>query len=165
LLLWALLAPLFAAPVFAHHSTTGYDHTRSVTLEGEVREFQWTNPHSWIQLLVTDSRGAITEWSVETGTPSLNVRHGWKKTDLKPGDKVTMVIFPMSNGSAHGTLSEIALPDGRVLSGAADFIPKDLAKEAARAPAPGNPQALPAGAQPAPTAPAATTSPATPPKP
>jgi hypothetical protein len=164
LLLGALLAPLFAAPAFAHHSTTAYDHTRTVALKGVVREFQWTNPHSWIQVLVTDAQGATTEWSIETGAPNLNVRHGWKKTDLKPGDKVTLVIYPIRDGSAHGTLSSITLPDGRVLDGAADFIPKDLAKNAGSTPAPGNPQAPGAGAQPAPTAPLPATSPATPPK-
>lgn len=148
LLLAGLLAPLFAGSAFAHHSTTAYDHTRTVILKGVVKEFQWTNPHSWIQLLVTDEKGATTEWSIETGAPNLNVRHGWKKTDLKPGDKVTLVIYPIRDGSAHGTLATATLPDGRVLDGAADFIPKDLAKDAA--PPPGNPQAPAAGSQPSP---------------
>jgi hypothetical protein len=151
--LLCVLTPLYCASAYSHHSTTAYDHTRTISLKGVVKEFQWTNPHSWIQLLVTDDQGVTTEWSVETGAPNLNVRHGWKKTDLKAGDKVTLVIYPMRDGSTHGTLANATLPDGRVLDGAADFIPKDLAKDAG-ATSPGNPQ-KPAG-QPA--------SPAMPPK-
>jgi hypothetical protein len=151
--LLCVLVPLSIASAYAHHSTTAYDHTRTITLKGVVKEFQWTNPHSWIQLLVTDDKGVTTEWSVETGAPNLNVRHGWKKTDLKAGDKVTLVIYPMRDGSTHGTLANATLPDGRVLDGAADFIRKDLVKDAGATP-PGNPQ-KPAG-EPVP--------PATPPK-
>ena len=133
----------YVIPAAAHHSFAMFDALKIVQLEGTVKEFQWTNPHSWIQLLVTDDKGVTTEWSVETGAPNLNVRHGWKKTDLKAGDRVTLVIYPMRDGSSHGTLANATLPDGRVLDGAADFIPKDLVKDAG-AVQPGNPQ-KPAG--------------------
>ena len=134
------LISFVATSVHAHHSTTAYDHKRTITLTGVVKEFQWTNPHSWIQLLVTDEKGSTTEWAIETGAPNLNVRNGWKRTDLKPGDKVTLVIYPIRDGSAHGTLANVTLPDGRVLDGAADFIPKGLARDSKGTPPPGNPQ-------------------------
>jgi hypothetical protein len=98
-----------------------------LTLEGTVSAFQWTNPHSWIQLVVVDASGKSVEWSIEFGAPNLNVRNGWKHDDVKPGDKVSMVVYPIRDGSAHGTLATIRLADGRVLKGAADFIREQLA--------------------------------------
>ena len=103
LLVRSVLALAMVPSAQAHHSTTAYDHTKTITLSGTVREFQWTNPHSWIQLLVTDPAGHTVEWSIETGAPNLNVRHGWKRDDLKFGDKVSMVIYPIKDGTAHGT--------------------------------------------------------------
>lgn len=120
---------LYALPAISHHSTTAYDHTRTIVLTGTVKEFQWTNPHSWVQLLVNDGAGNSTEWSIETGAPNLNIRHGWSRNTLKPGDKVTLTIYPHRDGGAHGSLAFARLPNGRVLDGAADFIPKDNAKD------------------------------------
>jgi hypothetical protein len=112
----------------AHHSTSAYDRTRTIELSGVVKEMQWTNPHSWIQIVVTDQQGTTTEWAIETGTPVLNLRHGWKRDDVKAGDKISMVVYPARDGSAHGTLATIKLADGRVLDGAADFVVKEIMK-------------------------------------
>ena len=120
---------LSVSPAMSHHSTTAYDHTKTIVLSGTVKEFQWTNPHSWVQLIVSDDQGKMTEWAIETGSPNLNLRHGWTRTTLKPGDKVTLTIYPHRDGSAHGSLAFAKLADGRVLDGAADFIPKDNAKD------------------------------------
>jgi hypothetical protein len=114
----------------AHHSTASYDRSRTVELTGVVKEMQWTNPHSWIQIVVTDGAGVASEWAVETGAPVINIRHGWNRNDVKAGDKVSMVIYPSRDGTAHGTLATIKLADGRVLDGAADFVPKDIMKNA-----------------------------------
>ena len=146
----ALPLLLIAATAGAHHSTTAYDHSRTLEIAGTVKEFQWTNPHSWIQLIVVDASGKSVEWSVETGAPNLNIRHGWKRNDLKPGDKVTLTLYPHKDGSPHGTLSTAKLPDGRVLDGAADFVRKDTIKEVGAMPA----AAPPAGAAPNPASPA-----------
>lgn len=124
-----------AATATAHHSTAAYDQSKPVKLSGTVKEMQWTNPHSWIQLVVTDERGAATEWAIEFGNPVINLRQGWKRTDVKPGDKVSVVVYPLRDGSAHGTLATITLADGRVLDGAAEFVPKEIAKSAPPPPA------------------------------
>jgi hypothetical protein len=132
-----LLGLSLATAASAHHSTSEYDTSKQIKLAGTVKEFQWTNPHSWIELDVPDKHGAITEWGIEFGTPVINIRHGWKRTDLKPGDHVYMVIYPMRDGSAHGTLATITLADGRTLDGAAVFVAKEIAKDLPPPPAGG----------------------------
>jgi hypothetical protein len=92
---------LLAVPAVAHHSSAMYDHDRTVTLKGAVREFQWTNPHCWIQLLVAGEHGA-EEWSVQMGPPSYLYRDGWRRGTLKPGDEIVVVVNPMHDGSRGG---------------------------------------------------------------
>jgi hypothetical protein len=109
----------------AHHSTAAYDYTKMMTLQGVVRDFQWSNPHCYIQLLVSDANGQQKEWAVETGTPSLSTHLGWNKDSVKAGDKVTVVLSPMRDGSAAGTLRTVTLPNGKVLPGAAANVNTD----------------------------------------
>jgi len=105
---WLALAVLAvslagAAPAWSHHSFAMFDTRQEVTLTGTVREFQWTNPHGWLQMEVT--RGASTvEYSIELGSPNSMSRRGWRRTTFKPGDKVTAVINPMRDGSPGGAL-------------------------------------------------------------
>jgi hypothetical protein len=104
------------APAAAHHSFAMFDRTKRVILVGVVKEFQWTNPHSWIQVNAQPAAGKkATEWSIELGSPNMMSRHGWKSSTLKPGQKVAMVIHPMRDGSAAGSLVSITLADGTVL--------------------------------------------------
>ena len=79
-----------------------FDKTKTVTLMGTVREFQWTNPHTWIQVVV-DGAAAPAEWSVEMGAPVELFRLGWRPASLKPGDKIVLVVNPMRDGT-HGGL-------------------------------------------------------------
>jgi hypothetical protein len=117
--LFLALAAGFARDAAAHHSTAEFDYTKQVTINGIVKEVQWTNPHSYIQLL-TDGEGAEKiEWSVEIGSPSLNVNMGWRKNSVKPGDVVTMVLSPARNGKPYGTLRVLTFADGRQLEGVA----------------------------------------------
>ena len=102
-----------------HHSTAEFDYTRQQTLKGTVKEVQWTNPHSFIQLLVPGKGKEPVEWAVEIGSPSINIAMGWKKTSVKPGDVVTMLISPARNGSPLGTLRKLTFEDGRELTGIA----------------------------------------------
>lgn len=95
-----LLAAMTAS---AHHSFAMFDIGKEVTLAGTVREFQWTNPHSWLQLQVTSASGTI-EYSIELGSPNTMSRKGWRRTTFKPGDNVTVVMNPMRDGSRGGAL-------------------------------------------------------------
>ena len=73
-----------SAPALAHHSAAGIDRTKSQVVTGTVKEFRWTNPHSWIDLDVTDDKGVAQTWSVEMTSPAFLVRAGWKSSTLKP---------------------------------------------------------------------------------
>ncbi len=104
-----------AVVAMAHHSFTMFDQTRQVTLSGTVTEFQWTNPHAFIELDVTDEKGAVKHWSVEMGSPSILMQGGWKFKDIKAGDKVTVKLNPLRDGRTGGLLLQVTLPDGRML--------------------------------------------------
>jgi hypothetical protein len=86
-----------------------------VTIIGTVTEFQWTNPHSYIEIDVPDDKGAVKHWSIELGSPSILQQSGWKFSSLKKGDKTTLIISPLKSGQSGGFLNNATLPDGRVL--------------------------------------------------
>jgi hypothetical protein len=113
----ALLAagPLLSGPALAHHSFAMFDRQKEVTLKGTVKEFQWTNPHSFIEIEVPDAQGVVTPYSIEMNSPNNLTRQGWKSTALKPGDKVTVVMNPLRDGSKGGLFISVMLPDGKVL--------------------------------------------------
>ncbi|MBZ5575055.1 MAG: hypothetical protein LAP40_00680 [Acidobacteriia bacterium] len=104
-----------AAPVMAHHSFTMFDMTKRITLTGTVTDFEWTNPHSYIEIDAPDEKGVMKHWSIEMGSPSILQQSGWKFSSLKKGDKTTLVINPLKSGQAGGFLGKATLPDGRVL--------------------------------------------------
>jgi Family of unknown function (DUF6152) len=108
---------LTASTVSAHHSGAGVDRTKTVTITGVVKEFRWTNPHSWIDLEVADAKGAPTVWSIEMNPPPYLVRSGWKASTLKPGDKVSVTLNPIRTGEPGGIFVSVTLADGRVLDG------------------------------------------------
>jgi len=112
-LICALLIPL---PAFAHHSFAMFDENRTATIAGVVEEFQMINPHSWIQLMAMDSQGKQHEWSLEASAPGQLMRGGWQQTSLRPGDKVTVSIHPLKDGTNGGELLTVTLADGRVLN-------------------------------------------------
>ena len=97
------MAVIGPAPALGHHSFAMFDTRQEVTLTGTVREFQWTNPHGWLQVEVPRG-GATVEYSIELGSPNSMSRRGWRRTTFKPGDKVTAVINPMRDGSPGGAL-------------------------------------------------------------
>lgn len=106
---------LGAGPASAHHSAAMFDRNQAVVLEGVVKSFQWTNPHSWIQVEVTDGKGGVKEWSVECGSPNSLARDGWRKNSFKPGDKVRVRIGPMLDGTAAGLFLGAQLASGETL--------------------------------------------------
>ena len=103
------------APVVAHHSAAGIDCTKTLVVAGTVKEFRWTNPHSWIDLDVTDDKGVSTTWSVEMTSPTFLVRAGWKRSTLKAGDKVSVTLRPFKNGDPGGLFVSVTLADGLTL--------------------------------------------------
>ena len=120
-LLWAAAAALTLTipPASAHHSMAMFDQQSEATITGRVREFQWTNPHSYIQLLVPDENGTVREWSLELGAPMYLYAKGWRPRTLKPGDEITVRIHPLRSGQPGGAVIDATTPDGEQL-GATD---------------------------------------------
>ena len=108
----AIAAMLTASSALAHHSFAMFDQSRSVTLHGTIKDFRWTNPHVFIQLLVKTEGGSEEEWSIEMTSPEHLARVGWRPGTLKPGDDVTLVIHPMRDGSTGGQYLSGTGPDG-----------------------------------------------------
>lgn len=99
----------------AHHSFAIFDHTRTLTLKGTVRDFQWTNPHGYILLEIDGGLDGVPEYSLELTSINMLRRAGWRSTDLAPGDKVTVVTAPLLDGEPGGLLLELTMTDGRRL--------------------------------------------------
>ena len=115
-------AMLMASSAFAHHSHAMFDSTKQVTLVGTVKEFDWTNPHCWIQVLVPDPdhpQATPVEWGVEMDSPLALFRRGWKPETLKAGDKITVVVNPLRDGQAGGQIVSVTGPDGTPIGRAA----------------------------------------------
>lgn len=123
---FALYATLLlsSGAAVAHHSFAMFDD-RNVTLKGTVRTYEWTNPHSWLWLYVTevdgkpvaDKDGQPVVWGIELGAPGEAVRQGRSKDDFKPGDKVTATVRPLKDGRPGGSGGRIVTADGRVIGG------------------------------------------------
>jgi hypothetical protein len=111
----AVAAAGAAGPASAHHSFAMFDRTKTVVLNGVVKEFQWTNPHSWVQLQVPGPDGQSVSWSLESGSPSSLARQGWKRTSLKAGDRVAVTINPLRSGEHGGNFIAAKFADGTVL--------------------------------------------------
>jgi len=112
-LVLTLALPL--APAQAHHSFSQFDMTRNITLTGTVRDFQWTNPHSWVWLIVSDSKGTRI-WGLEAGAVGEMERQGWNREIIKRGEKITVVAHPLLDGRMGASIEKVILPDGRVLA-------------------------------------------------
>jgi hypothetical protein len=112
--LWLTLAALPTA-VLAHHSYAMFDMAQTVTLQGTIRDFQWTNPHSWIWIDVPDAKGVAQQWGIEGMSPNYLARRGWSKHTLKPGDKVSVLIHPLKGAEHGGSFMSVTLADGSVM--------------------------------------------------
>ena len=111
------LTCVVAMPAYAHHSGAMFDSGKEVVLVGTIKEFQYTNPHSWIQLVVAGANGAApVEWSIETQAPIVLLRAGIKPTSLQPGDKISLKMHPLKDGAPGGSLVEVKKADGTTLT-------------------------------------------------
>lgn len=113
-----LAAGLFATaqPAAAHHSFALFDDTKTVALQGTVKKFEWTNPHSWITLAVVGPQNMTEEWMIELPSAGALAREGWNKNFVKVGDKLIMHVNPMKNGAKGGSLASFS-PAGQADSG------------------------------------------------
>jgi hypothetical protein len=113
----ALGAAAFAASsASAHHSFAMFDAKTEMTVQGTVKEWQWTNPHTWLQVMVADSAGKQVEWSIEGSSLNILARMGWSNETFKPGDKVSVVIHPMKDGTPGGQFLKAVLPNGKTIA-------------------------------------------------
>jgi hypothetical protein len=103
-------------PVLAHHSFSVFNIEVETTIEGEMVELEWTNPHTWAWVNVTNEDGSVTKWGLEGMSPNYLGRRGWSRKTLQAGDKVTFVIYPLRSGEPGGMMLRATLADGKELS-------------------------------------------------
>jgi len=106
---------VLGGPAMAHHSFAMFDTTRTVALDGTVGDFVWTNPHSWIMILVPNAEGVDEQWAIEMGGPAGLGRAGWSAATLSQGMHINLIIRPHTDGTRFGQFMSITLPDGTQL--------------------------------------------------
>src|SRR3984885_5864471 len=102
-----------AAP--AALASAKFDRNKETTIVGTVEDFQWTNPHSWIELDVPNENGSVDKWSIELNSPNNLARQGWHSNSVKPGDKISVIIWRLRSGDKGGLFISLTLPNGQVL--------------------------------------------------
>lgn len=113
----ALVAGLGAPQAgFAHHSAAMFDHAKFTELTGTVKEFTWKNPHAWLQVVGPGPSGPATEWTIECSSINILARKGWNGDSFKPGDKITLTMHPMKDGTAAGFILKVKTADGHALA-------------------------------------------------
>ena len=110
----ALASAALATPiaVYAHHSFAMFDKSHLVTIAGTLKSVEWSNPHVWVWVTVANQNGGSDDWGLESGGPSQMNRMGIKRTVFKPGDKITVEIYPMKDGRVGGQFRKATLADG-----------------------------------------------------
>lgn len=112
-----LLVALFSTVAVAHHSGAMFDLSRKVVIKGTIVAFNWTNPHTSFKVDVLNKDGTRSVWAVEMNSPNNLVRVGWGRNTIKPGDKVTVTVRPLRDGTPGGQYVSIVLPNGKLLGG------------------------------------------------
>ena len=117
-------ATLLATPTFAHHSGVMFDDAKEITVTGTVKEFQYTNPHSWLLVDVKNDDGTVTTWGFEAEGPSTLTRAGIRKSDFSPGTEITITGHPMKDGRPAAAWMKATRGDGKEFNPAAGFAIK-----------------------------------------
>ena len=110
----ALSLAALAVPAWAHHSYSMFDMDKTVVLEASVVRFKWQNPHAFIEADVA-AKGGTERWSIEMTSPNNLAQEGWKRTSLKPGDKVRIWVHPLRSGARGASYAGVRLVDGTTL--------------------------------------------------
>jgi hypothetical protein len=107
-------AGAFAAPALGHHSFAMFDRDKTVTLQGTVKEFEWTNPHAWLRFTVNDDKtGKPAVWAVELSSPGRLITMGMRADSVRPGDQVSVTFHPLKDGGRGGQFIQATLPGGK----------------------------------------------------
>ncbi|MGD8340935.1 MAG: DUF6152 family protein [Gammaproteobacteria bacterium] len=112
---------ILATQAFAHHSNSSYQVDEIISLTGEVVEWQWVNPHTWLIMAVENEDGSVTEWAVEGRAPGILRRAGWSATSFEAGETVQVYASPQKDGAPVGIISRVTRADGTVLGNQPDF--------------------------------------------
>src|SRR2546423_14422292 len=104
-----------ATPAFAHHSFAMFDREKAAMVTGIVKEYEWTNPHVWVHVMVPDANGKAFEWSFEMQSVAQDTRAGWRADSVKPGDKISVEFHPLKDGTRGGQLMSAVLASGKRL--------------------------------------------------
>ena len=114
LLLSIVVIASVAVPALAHHSATMFESEKTITVEGVVKQFQFTNPHSWLLVDVKDKNGKVTTWGFEAEGPSTLQRAGIRPSDFAAGTKLKITGRPMKDGSPAAIwVDAVRVTDGK----------------------------------------------------
>jgi hypothetical protein len=97
----------------AHHSFAMFDMSREVIVSGTVKQFQWTNPHAYIQVVAKDEAGRDVEWSLEMGAPMYLYARGWRPRSLRAGMRITATINPLRSDRPGGVVRDVTDAEGK----------------------------------------------------
>jgi hypothetical protein len=111
-----LVGLLVCTSGFAHHGTAAYANKLTELKPATVTKFLWSNPHSLVYFDVKDEKGNFMHWVAETGSPEAMTPLGWCKTCLRPGDVISVYVWPAKSGNPVGRLHHIVLADGTILN-------------------------------------------------
>ncbi|HET9360468.1 MAG TPA: DUF6152 family protein [Vicinamibacterales bacterium] len=103
-------------PVAAHHSFSVFNTSETKTVTGTVKEIEWTNPHIWLWVNVTNDKGGVDVYAFEGMSPNFLERRGWTRTTLKAGDKITVDYNPLRDGKNGGMFRTGRMENGKTLT-------------------------------------------------
>jgi hypothetical protein len=120
----ALLCAVMSSPSNAHHSFASFDMTKTVTVACTVKEFQWTNPHTWLIVVAPTEAGVLQEYRFEGVPPAILIRSGWTEDTLLVGDRISLDYHPNKDGAPGGAYVAVTLPNGKRLgTSGTSFVP------------------------------------------